>query len=276
MNLSGISQIRNHLYRINVGEEEIRNRPIRLSSSEYTTLPHAHIVVASETIKAVKNAVPSSEGITIGSEPVSLRQKHLAIGTIVCADDSSLSRVYQENLDYIIDYSAGTVTRTVNGAIPAEGKITIWYLYYHVYQRNIDYYIDYERGRLRRLSTGGIEEGQELLIDYRLGSSEFSDSEIEQCLVEAEAEIMHIIDPAFRESTDPALQTAATCLALSSLCRNSAGIAATGREGTGNNSMLWMDLARSYRETAMRLLTWFRPESPTLKPPRLARKEDNR
>ena len=125
MNLSGISQIRNHLYRINVGEDEVRNRPIRLSSGEYTTLPHAHIVVASEVVKAIKNTVPSSEVITLSTEPVSLRKKHLAIGTVVCADDSSLSRVYQENLDYIIDFSAGTVTRTSGGAIPAEGKMKI-------------------------------------------------------------------------------------------------------------------------------------------------------
>jgi hypothetical protein len=81
---------------------------------------------------------------------------------------------------------------------------------------------------------------------------------------------MHVIDAQYKESTDPALQTAATCLTLSLLCRNSAGIVATGLEGGERNSSGWLDLAESYRDTAMRLLRWFRRESVNLKPPRLA------
>ena len=270
MNLTGISQIRNHLYRLNVGEGEIRNRAIRLTSDGYTSLSHAHVVASSETVKAIKNTIPFSEETVIGSEPVSLKYRYLAADTVVCANDSSLSKLYQENLDYMIDYSLGTITRVDGGSIPSDSSITIWYLFYHVYQRSIDYYIDYERGRLRRIASGDIEEGQELLVDYRLGSSEFSDSEIEQCIAEAEAEIMHIIDPVYGESTDPALQTSATCLALSFLCRNSAGITATGLGGADQHSSVWLELARSYRETAMRLLTWFRRDTPDLKSPRLA------
>ncbi len=267
MNLTGISQIRNHLYRFNVGEGEIRNYAIRLTTDEYINLPHAHIVTGSETVKAIKNAIPSFETIVMVSGPVALKYQDLALDTVVCAGDSSLSKLYQENLDYVIDYSAGTVMRLDGGAIPIESSMIVWYLFYHIYQRGVDYYLDYERGRLRRLSSGGIQSGQELLIDYRLGSSEFSDAEIEQCIGEAEAEIAHIIDPAYLESTDPALQTAATCLALASLCRNSAGITVTGADGTDRNSSLWLDLAQSYRETAERLLTWFRRQPPTLKPP---------
>jgi hypothetical protein len=270
MNLTGISQIRNHLYRLNVGEGEIRDRAIRLTLEGYTGLPHAHIVTGSETVKAIKNTIPTSESVILGSSPVSLAHQHPAIDTVVCASDSSLSLLYQENLDYMIDYPAGTISRIDGGSISEGAEVTVWYLYYHVYQRTQDYYIDYERGRMRRVSSGAIEEGQELLVDYQLGSSEFSDSEIEQCIMEAESEIVHLIDEAHKESTDPALQTAATCLAMSLLCRNSAGITATGLGGTDSHSSVWMELARSYRDTAMRLLTWFRGETPELKSPRLA------
>lgn len=269
MSLTGISQIRNHLYRLNIGAGDIRNCALRLKTDEYASLTHTHIVSGSETVKAIKNAIPSSEAIMIGSNPVSLQYQSLAIDTVVCAGDTSLSTLYQENLDYIVDYQSGLITRIDTGSIPVDSQIIVWYLYYHVYQRNVDYYIDYERGRLRRLASGDIEEGQEVLVDYLLGSSEFSDSEIEQCITEAESEIAHIIDPVYRDSTDPALQTAATCLALSLLCRNSAGITATGLGGADQDSSVWLELAESYRRTAMRLLTWFRRETPNLKAPRL-------
>ena len=270
MNLTGISQIRNHLYRLTVGSGDIRNCALRLKADEFTNLPHAHILSGSETVKAITDTIPSSEAVILGSSPVSLKYRPLAIDTVVCAGDSSLSHLYQENRDYIIEYAAGLITRIDGGSIPADSKALVWYLYYHVYQRQVDYYIDYPRGRLRRIASGDIEEGQELLVDYLLGSSEFSDSEIEQCITEAEAEIAHIIDPDYHNSTDPALQTAATFLALSLLCRNSAGITATGLGGTDRSSLVWLELAQSYRQTAMRLLTWFRRETPNLKPPRLA------
>ncbi len=270
MDLTSISQIRNHLYRLNVGEGEIRDQAIRLISDQYVSLSHAHIVTASETIKAIKNRIPFSETIIIGEEPTPLTHQRLVFDTAVCAGDSSLSTIYQENVDYLIDYAAGTITSINGGSIPVGIDVIVWYLYYHVYQRGVDYYFDYERGRLRRIASGNIEEGQELLADYRLGSTEFSDSEISQCITEAEAEIFHIIDPEYRESTDPALQTVATCLALSFLCRNSAGIDATGLAGTDKYSPVWMELYRSYRETAMNLLKWFRCKTPNMKSPRLA------
>lgn len=270
MNLTGISQIRNHLYRLNVGTGDIRNCALRLKSDEYAVLPHSHLVTGSETVKAIKNTIPSTESILLGSSPVSLKHQPLAIDTVVCAADSSLSCLYQENLDFLVDYPAGMLTRIDGGSIPSNSQVIVWYLYYHVYQRNVDYYIDYERGRLRRIASGDIEEGQEIRVDYLLGSSEFSDSEIEQCISEAEAEITHLIDPVYQDSTDPALQTAATCLALSLLCRNSAGITATGLGGADQNSSIWLELAESYRQTSMKLLTWFYRESPNLKPPHLA------
>ena len=270
MDLTSISQVRSHLYRLNVGEGEVRGHAVRLISNDYVSLPHAHILSASETVKAIRNRIPFSEMIAIDAEPASLAHQYLVSDTVVCAGDSSLSIVYQENIDYLIDYSAGTVARVDGGAINPGSEVIIWYLYYHVYQRGVDYYFDYERGRLRRMTSGSIEEGQELLVDYHLGSSEFSDSEIEQCISEAGSEILHMIDPEYHESTDPALQTAATCLTLAILCRNSAGIDATGLAGTDKYSPVWMELYRSYRETALNLLRWFRRSTPDMKPPRLA------
>lgn len=269
MDLTNISQIRNHLNRINFGAGNIRNQLIKLESNEYSGLPHGHIVVDSELVKALENDIPSSEEVTLNDDPVTLAKTNIVSGSVVCANNNSLSLIYQENVDFAIDYSAGKISRIDGGAIPSGVDVYVWYLYYHSYQRGVDYSIDYERGRLKRISGGEIEDGQEVMVDYQLGTSEFSDSEIAQCITEADAEIMHTIDPAYIESTDPALQTAATYLSLSLLCRNAAGVGAGGNV-TDRRLSIWMDLSLSYRETALRLLRWFRIDIPGLNSPKLA------
>ncbi len=268
MGWTGTHQIRNHLYRLDLGEEEIRNHSIRLVADTFVKLPHAHILASSETIKAVIGATPVFESIVLGENAESLSHPHIVGNTVVCASDSSLTIIYEENSDFSVDYAAGTVRRIDGGSIPADSMVTVWYLYHHVYQRSADYYIDYERGRIRRIASGGIEDGQEVLVDYQLGGSEFSDAEIEQAITEAEAEMSQLVDAAYQHATDPGLQTAATYLALSLLCRNAAGVTA-GSSTTTKNASAWLELSVSYRETAMRLLTWFRRKTPGMQPPRL-------
>jgi len=267
MGWTGIPQVRNHLYRLEIGEDEIRNRSIRLMSDDYVKLPHGRILASSETVKAIIQATPVSETITAGDEPTPLSHPQLAADSVVCAADSSLSVVYEENADFVIDYAAGTVRRVEAGAMAAGEPVTVWYVYHHVYQRTLDYYIDYERGRIRRSANGGIEDGQEVLIDYRTGGTEFSDDEVEQAINDAETEIRQEIDPAYAHATDPGLQTAATYLTLSLLCRNAAGLSTNTSGGT--NAATWMELSASYRETAVRLMSWFRRQSPGLSSPKL-------
>jgi hypothetical protein len=267
MGWTGIPQVRNHLYRLEIGEDEVRNRSVRLTSDDYVKLPHLHITESSETVKAVIQSTPVTETIVPGDDPTPLSHAQIAADSVVCAADSSLSVVYEENIDFVIDYAAGAVRRVEGGSIPTGVPITIWYVFYHVYQRTLDYYIDYERGRIRRTTTGGIEDGQEILIDYQSAGAEFSDSEIEQAINDAETEMKQEIDAAYEHATDPGLQTAATYLALSLLCRNAAGLATSGSGGTDAKS--WIELSVSYRETAMRLLSWFRRQSPGLNSPKL-------
>lgn len=266
MSLTNITQIRNHLYRLDLGAGDVRNQPLRLYADAYTNLPHAHVTASSEVVKVLTVTIPISEAITLEEDPVSLGHPHLVPDTVVCASDSSLTTVYQENIDYLVDYAAGSILRVSDGSIPAASSVAVWYLYYHVYQRGVDYTIDYDRGRMRRISSGSVEEGQEVLVDYALGCTEITDDEIEQCILEADAVIAQIIDPAYQDSADAALQTAAACLALSFLCRNWAGLS-LGTESSRASSSAWLDLAASYHETAMRLLNMFRRRVPGLKPP---------
>ncbi len=267
MRFTNISQIRHHLYRMNPGAQSIRNYPVRLLSESEVSLPHSHLESGAEKVKAMEISIPISERLTLNDNLVSLAHDDLALGTVVCAVDSSLSVIYQEHIDYSIDYEDGTILRIDSGSILSGAEVVVWYLHYRIYLKGVDYSFDYSRGRMRRLTSGAIEDGQELLIDYSLGSSEFSDSEIDQCIAEGESEVVTLIKPEYHDSDDPALQTAATWMTLSLLCRNSAGMIG---ENTGfSQADSWMDLSRSYRETAMKLLTWFRREAPQMNPPHL-------
>ncbi len=142
MSLATISQVRSHLYRLNLGEGRIRNQAVRMVAQEPSPLPHPRIVTGSETVKAAAGDIPVSEQLTLGSEPVLLTNRPPIPGTVVCAADDSLGVIYQENVDFAVDYLQGTVTRIVSGAIPANSEVTLWSLYYRTYQRGIDYTID--------------------------------------------------------------------------------------------------------------------------------------
>lgn len=269
MRLATINQVHSHLYRLNLGEGQIRNQAIRMAAHEYSSLPHPRIVAGSEMVKAAAGEIPTAEQITLGADPALLANRPPIPGTVVCAADDSLGIIYQENVDFAIDYLQGTITRIAAGAIPDNAEVTVWSLSYRTYRNGTDYTIDYDRGRVRRLDSGSIEDGQELLVDYSLGDTQFTDAEIEQCLSEAEAEIGKLVDPVFVDSADPALSSAATFLTLALLCRDSAAIAA-GSGATSATAVPWLTLAASYRETAVRLLSWFRRGLPGLKPPQLA------
>ena len=270
MSLTTIDRIRHHLSRINSGAGEVHNQAVRMASEGYVALPHGHIVPGSEMTKATAGDIPISEALTLGAIPVPVTNPGLIPGTVVCARDTSLSRIYQENVDFVVDYAAGILGRLDAGGIESGDLIIVWYQHYRIYQRDVDYTIDYEQGRVRRIAAGGIAPGQEVLVDYQLGITPLADEEIEQGITDAEAEIIHTIAPDYRESTDPALQTAATFLTLSLLCRNAAGLAASGGSSGQTQLSFWLELSKSYRETAERLLTWFRQSVPGLRPPRLA------
>ncbi len=269
MGLTSTAQVRQHLNRVNAGDGEVRNWPVRLISDGYIYLPHSQMKAESETVKAIENDVPVVEIITLESSSVSFSQSALVSGSVVCSANSSLSQIFQENADFSVDYFQGTITRIEGGAIVSGSSVTVWYQYYRVYQRGIDYQIDYDRGRVKRLAGGAIEDNQEVLIDYGLGGTHFPDEEIEQAIVEAESEIALLIHPQYRESADPALQTAATALTLSILFRDAAGMTNSGTARPDQLSRSWMELSESYRNTARRLLVWFGRQAPQLKAPRL-------
>ena len=268
MSLTNVTYVRRHLGLLNYSGGTVRNQLLRLVASAYSSLPHKNVVADSEKVKGVENDTPFSESITFSNTTENLNHQNLVSDSVVCASDDSLTRIYQENSDYTIDYDNGTISRCSDGQIPSGASVVVWYLYYRIYQSVTDYLINTASGSIKRVSGGSIAEGQEVLVDYELGASDFTDDEIEQAITEAESEINHLIDDSFRESTDPALQTAATTLALAYLCRNAAG-GAIVNETDDETSTAWITLARSYEETARRLLKIFGRSQSNLHFPKL-------
>ncbi len=269
MSWTGLTQIKAHLSHLQGQGSAVRNYPLQLFVGSDTALPHARVADGSETVKVVENTVPVYQPLTLSLDPIALQYPMPVSETVVCASDTSLSKIFAEYHDYVIDYNAGTIAAVNGGDIVPGSAVALWYLYYQKFTRDIDYVIEPLSGTIRRLTGGAIEEGQTVLIDYTVGARDFSDDEIAQCITEAEAEIMHTIDTAHHESTDPALQSAATFLALSLLCRNAAGSAASGVYLDHRGASFWLELSGSYRETAERLLRWFRG-GPALAHPRVS------
>jgi len=260
MSLTTIDKIRPHLSHVDTGERRMTDQVVRISADAYVELPHAGITPDSETVKNLMGDAPTAEAVVFDTPSISLAQNHLLHGAVVVGDNSSLSRIYSENIDYLIDYDAGTITRIASGAIAADTAAMIWYQYYRVYRPEYDYDIDYATGRIRRVASGDIPENCEVFVDYLLQGVRFDDTEIEQCIREAEAQITGMIDPGFAEATDEPLQTAATWLALASLWRNASTI--TNREA-------YLALSRAYHEYAMELIKPYRRRVPNINGPRL-------
>jgi hypothetical protein len=276
MNLTSISQVRSHLQHLLAGPEGqagggvVRDMRIIAPLDGWSNLPHTRLIIDSEKFKAVRTEQPTFDSIVLGDDPVTLPHRDIIPGSTVIAADSSLSVIYEEFLDYTIDYEEGRLSRVQTGSISSGQAIALWIVYYRVYTKGEDYEIDYVRGRWSRHVSGLIEPGQELLVDYRLASAGFSDEEITQAIVESEAEIGRDIDAQFSDSTDPALQSAATFLTLAILCRNAAGASLSSQLSRPDAASHWLTLAGSYRETALRLLRWFRRPSPDKSFPKLA------
>ena len=256
MSLTNVTYIRRHLGQMSFGGGTVRNQSMRLVAFDYSVLPHRNVVSNSEKVKAVVNETPISESITFSSDAKNLNHQYLVSHSIVIASDDSLTEVYQENVDYTVDYDKGIISRAATGRISSGATAVVWYLYYRLYISGEDYVFSPLSGSIKRINGGSIADGQEVLVDYELGAVDFTDEEIEQAIAEAESEINHLIDDSYRESTDPALQTAATMLTLVYLCRNAAG-GTTANNNVGETAASWMTLAVSYEESARRLLRIF-------------------
>ncbi|MCJ7457469.1 MAG: hypothetical protein MUP17_00550, partial [candidate division Zixibacteria bacterium] len=165
MSFTNISLVKKHISEHHLGVSEMENHPVHLVGSSPVKLPDSNIQVGTEKVKGKEIFSPLQENISFSSgDTIQLLHPELIFDTVVVASDSSLGRIFVENIDYSIDYDNGRIIRLPGGSIPALSSVVIFYLYYRVYQKDADYKIDYLKGELTRLS-GAIEDGQWVLVD---------------------------------------------------------------------------------------------------------------
>lgn len=259
MAFTNMALVRKHILEYQVGTESVENSPFQLTGADWIQLPHISILTGSEKVKAKEQFSPTKEEVNLNPDNwTSLLHSELIFDSVVVASDSSLGKIYVENLDYSVDYNEGRIRSIASGVIPDNTNVVVWYLYYRIYQRDSDYQIDYSNGKIKRVLSGGIEDGQWILVDYKVEYGFLSDEIISNSILEANAQVLKFIDSAYHSSTEQSLVTAETYLAVSILC----GIKAV--EGTDSKTLgsfagasfsAWENLSNSYRKKAYLILS---------------------
>ena len=253
--------VRKHILEHHIGSTIVIDEAVHLLANDTANLQNRAILSSTESVKAKEQNEPTEENISFAAgDTFALSHPKLIPDSVVVSTDSSLGTIYVENVDYGIDYAAGSIRRIADGSIPAGGSIVVWYLYYRVYQRGIDYDIDYQRGTLKRRSSGDIESGQWVLVDYTTEYGSIDDEAIENAIAEANEQLITFIDEAFRDSTDRSLITAETYLTVSIICRIRAMESISpsrGKDSSSSDAISWRALSDMYRKEAYDILGRF-------------------
>lgn len=267
MSYTNVDLIKNHINFEDIPAGWKRNYSIVFAGTDWVVLPGFKVVSGSVTVKTIKNYNPETETIVLGSSAVSLAKSKLADGSVTVASDSSIGTIFKENVDYYIDYDNGVITRLNDGAIPDTTSLTVWYYYYDIYSEDTDYQVDYQNGKVKRNGNGDINDSQTVLVDYELSTGQVGNEALAEAVTEANAIIEKQVDPDGSFGADLTLQTAATYLAVSLVCRIAAINELKFNQLGRQNASSWLALSESYRDDYKKLLEIFRPETARLNKP---------
>jgi hypothetical protein len=262
--------VKKHILDHHLGSENIENEKIHLRGADWARLQKRMILEGSEKIKGKEQIEPTHEDIKFDTADIqNLSHSELIQDTVVAASDSSLGKIYIENIDYHIEYDGGCISRIASGSIPQGATITVWYLYYRVYEKGIDYDIDYQRGRIKRRSGGAIESGQWIYADYTAEYGSLDDDAIGNAISEANSRILDFIDSVHHDSNDKLLVSAETYLAVSIICKIRAmeSISPTRGKTESSDAMSWTALSDMYRKEAYNILSKYAASGGHLKSP---------
>lgn len=261
MAFTNMALVKKHIFQYNLGSERIENLPCQLMGAEWTRLPHISVSVGSEKVKAKEQFSPTKEEVSLtGEEWRSLLHSELIFESVVVASDSSLGKIYVENVDYSVNYDQGKIKRKASGEIPDGAEVVVWYLFYGIFQKDLDYQLDYPEGKIRRIISGAIEDGQWILMDYMVEYGFLSDDIISNAILEANDQVLKLIDSSYHSSTEQSLVTAETCLAVSILCRikGAETLNAKLSSSAAKSSFdAWQSLSDSYRKKAYLILSGY-------------------
>jgi hypothetical protein len=265
-----LDHLRPYLIADSPAAQEIHDQPIRLTGVEWIRFHGSAIDPASLIVKSRQASGLTRAQLTLASGPVTFSDSPIVDGTLLVASNSSLSRIYRENVDYTVD----TVNRTIairSGSAPLPNQsVTIWFEPYTVYRLGEDYYLNGERGEIRRSPSGEIADGQSVLLDFAPVYAPFSDEMLNAAITEANGLIEREIDPDLQFGADPTLIAAARSLALEIICRAAAARELASGRSLDKVAIAWSDLADSHASRAEALLKSFRPPMHSPKMPTIS------
>lgn len=224
MALTDIETIRKVIQAEKITIPDEINESLKLKLLEGAQLEFSNITENSETVKIIRVNTPQADShnpITLNNQnPVDLDAQKIVPNSGVVAIDLTLTTVYIENRDYIIDYENGTVARTSIGSTIANGgQVFVWYLPFVVLTNGDDYGIDYQSGRINRRTGTTIPNEAVVYVDYNHTETSPGESLIKELIEEMEA----FIEPRLKSgitlnSADKGLKAASTNYVLYSYC----------------------------------------------------------
>jgi len=275
MAFTNVTTVRKHLTEFRRTLKNVNDLMFRLSGDDPQDLPHKGIKSSSEKVKGKKLSRPFCEMVVLGDGITALSHSELVVDSVAVARDQSLTEVYSENIDYMVNYGEGTISRIESGAIEAGRKVAVWYYYFQVYARDVDYGIDYGAGKIKRLPDGNIEEGQLVWIDYEVETGMFADDMMARAIAEAHTDLESRIDEIHADSQDTLLEVAETYLAVQILARMK-GLEVLQSEFINPSQKTeisedYLNLGDSYGKQAERILEPYLKKKDTLAFPKVIR-----
>ena len=257
MSYTNAALVRNHIEFVQPVHQMITNQRTSFTNNDFQSFFNGQIVNGSVVIKSLKEYKHQLSSLIVTDGENVISNLPVVDGSVLCASNNSLTQIYKENIDYIIDYTRGTVVFPSSGTISKDDHVTFFYLPYFIYQENSDYKINYESGKIALPVSSKIQFGEVVYIDYQPAVLIYSDAVIENAVVEANAIIEQTVDPNQQFGANIVLQTAATYRALEILCRSSAVKDLASQSGRESSAKAWITLGDVYLLRSQELIRSF-------------------
>lgn len=256
---TSVEKVKQHLTSVFPVQDRITEQLVVLENTEAVTFFGGTVSSLDFKVKSKQTNDLIRQSVTLGNPATTLPDNLIFRGSVVAASDSSLGIIYTENIDYIIDYEAGTFTIKSGGALSAGQTILIWYANYTSYTKGVDYSLDSEKGSLKRIASGTITAGESVYLDYTPVYQSYTEELLQNAVDESNSLIEKTVDPDRQFGIEPALQAAATYRALEIISRSSAARELSSLRGHDRVAAAWLKLVESYGGRADSLLKSFRP-----------------
>lgn len=259
MSYTNVGLLRQYLSPSNPSSDQIFDQPLKMSGNDEIIFFNGAIELGTLQAKSIQTNDLFTASLTLQAGTNLFASAPIVRGNVLVASDLSQTTIYTENLDYIVDYSNGTLTIKSGGVLVVGNPVVVWYLPYTLYADGSDYSLDENRGTIRRLASGDIAENETIYLDYYPINAAVTDLVLEQAALEANGLIEATVDPEGQFGADPVLQSAATYRALEIVAYMAASRELTTRSNSYLAAQTWLKLADQFAVRADKLLNDFRP-----------------